>query len=435
LPLGVVGVDHGPGEANVDRHAVVGVAALEASDGAVEATDDGWVEAANGAVCPVDRPLTCREIEHANGHADEAAVGALELVDVGHTPEPRFTGHGGGEQVPVVARREPSCQSTVGNSPGAGEEVEVGDLARGWGLRRCVHAVNVCDFADRFCPWNLEGLTGGGYAVEAFAGHGGGYRLGRGGALPPLLLDDDESLAVALGLRLTGFAALPDIDEAAMSALAKIEQLLPLRLRERLDHLDAITIIDPHRPGAVDVLDARRTFTTLARASACGLTATFDYIDQHSPFSRRRVEPSRLVHTRARWYLVAYDLDRNDWRTFRLDRITRPDVTSHRSAHRDGPDPIELVESAAPPEAFTMQATVRLNCTTAEAATRIPPSIAVIAAVADNVCTLTIGTDDETWLIGYLMSLLWEFEVVNPRYLRARVAACARTIAARHDAP
>jgi predicted DNA-binding transcriptional regulator YafY len=273
-----------------------------------------------------------------------------------------------------------------------------------------------------------------GYPVEAFAGHGGGYQLGRGGTLPPLLLDDDESLAVALGLRLTGFAALTEVDDAAMSALGKIEQLLPHRLRERLDHLDAVTIIDAHGLGTGRTVDDRRTFTSLARAAACQLTATFNYIDQHSTRSRRHVEPSRLIHAGTRWYLVAYDLDRNDWRTFRLDRITSAEVTTLRSANRDVPDPIELVQAAAPPEAFTMQATVRLECTAAEAATRIPPSIAVITDNADT-CTLTIGTDDEQWLARYLMALPWTFEVLTPNDLRALIAATAQTVATRHSSP
>lgn len=271
-----------------------------------------------------------------------------------------------------------------------------------------------------------------GYPVEAFAGHGGGYQLGRGGTLPPLLLDEDESLAVALGLRLTGFAALTGIDTAALSALGKIEKLLPHRLRQRLDHLDAIAIIDTQRRHST--ADDRRTFTTLARASACRLTATFDYIDQHSTRSCRRVEPTRLVHARVRWYLVAYDLDRDDWRTFRLDRITDAETTTHRFSYRDGPDPIELVQAAAPPNAFTIQATVRLDCAAAEAVTRIPASIAVITANTTNTatCTLTIGTDDEPWLARYLMSLPWTFEVLAPDNLRAHIAATTQAITTRH---
>jgi predicted DNA-binding transcriptional regulator YafY len=270
-----------------------------------------------------------------------------------------------------------------------------------------------------------------GYPVEAFAGHGGGYQLGRGGRLPPLLLGDDESLAVALGLRLCSFTALAGIDDAAVSALGKIEQLLPLRLRERLDHLDAVAIVGAHGRTADQGTADRRAFTTLARAAASRLGIEFDYTDQHGNRRRRHVEPVRLVHARAHWYLVGYDLHRDDWRTFRLDRLTKLDVTAQRFAERAGPDPMELVDAAAPPEAFAHVATVRLDSSAAEARKRIPSYIAEISS-ADDHCTLTIGTDDLTWLARYLISLPWTFEALAPDELRSEILSVAQTLVGRH---
>jgi predicted DNA-binding transcriptional regulator YafY len=289
------------------------------------------------------------------------------------------------------------------------------------------------DVTTRTIRRDVTRLRSYGYPVEAFAGHGGGYQLGRGGTLPPLLLDDDESLAVALGLRLTTFAALTGIDDAAVSALGKIEQLLPLRLRERLDHLDAVTIVDVRERGTDPVTGDRRTFTALARAAAGRFAVEFDYMDQRRAGSHRHVEPVRLVHARSHWYLVAYDLDRNDWRTFRVDRLTGAEVTAQRFSHRDGPDPIDLVEAAAPPDAFSYRAIVRVDCTPAEAIARIPPSIAVVSRSRPG-CKLTIGTDDLAWLAHYLMSLPWPFEVLGPDALRAEVATVAGAVAARHVA-
>jgi predicted DNA-binding transcriptional regulator YafY len=270
-----------------------------------------------------------------------------------------------------------------------------------------------------------------GYPVEAFAGHGGGYQLGRGGKLPPLLLGDDETLAVALGLRTVSYAALADVDEAALSALGKIEQLLPNRLRERLDDLDSVTFTDLAPDHATDTSGHHVSFVTLARACATRTTTTFGYIDQRGAASRRQVEPVRLLHANRRWYLVAYDTDRDDWRTFRLDRLSDVDATSERFFERAGPDPAELLERTIPADSFTFQATVHVECSADEARQRVPRSIASITSSGEH-CTLLIGTDDVPWLARYLLGLPWSFEVVEPPRLRSEVRTITRAISVRH---
>lgn len=242
------------------------------------------------------------------------------------------------------------------------------------------------------------------------------------------MLDPDEAVAVALGLRLTAYAGLDGIDDAAQSALAKIEKLLPWGLRERLEDFGSVTFADP----ATDTSADRRNFTLFTRAAATHRMVECDYVDQHGAASVRRLEPLQLVFANRRWYVAACDLDRDDWRTFRLDRVSHPRLTSQRFRQRRGPDPTELVQRFAPPEAFNYQATIRAECDAETARERIPASIATIDPKSDG-CTLLIGTDDLNWLTRYLLGLPFGFEVIAPDELRTSVQCLAGRIASRHS--
>jgi predicted DNA-binding transcriptional regulator YafY len=266
-----------------------------------------------------------------------------------------------------------------------------------------------------------------GYPIEAFAGHGGGYQLGAGATLPPLVFDPDEAVAVALGLRLTAYAGVDGIDDAALSALAKIEKLLPSGSRQRLEDFGSVTVTH----FATDARTDRHNFTLLTRAAATRHIVECDYVDQHGVASKRRLEPLRSVFVNHRWYVAAWDLDRDDWRTFRLDRVSHPQLTSQRFRQRPGPDPIELVRRFAPPEAFAYQATILAGCEAATAREHIPDSMAAIRPRGDS-CMLLIGTDDLDWLARYLLAVPFAFEVITPDDLRNRVRRLTRTIASRH---
>lgn len=258
--------------------------------------------------------------------------------------------------------------------------------------------------------------------------------MGRGASLPPLLLDDDETMAVAFGLGAIGVGAstgIAGVDDAAVSALGKIEQLLPLRLRSRLDELDAATVVPFRDQGS---LPDRRLVMTLAHAVSAGRVTVFDYVDGRGAPSRREVEPVRMVRLRHAWYLAAFDLGRDDWRTFRLDRIASIDVTDARCSERAGPDPVELVARAAPPSAFEHRAVVAIEATPDEIRRLVPKAIADLEP-GSNVghgTTATIGTDDLEWLAGYLMGLPWPFEVLEPEALRRHIADRAGALVARH---
>ncbi|WP_327735869.1 YafY family transcriptional regulator [Streptomyces nojiriensis] len=181
---------------------------------------------------------------------------------------------------------------------------------------------------------DIERLRDLGYPVEATLGAEGGYRLVAGAAMPPLLLDDEEAVAIAVGLRAGAGHAIEGVEEASVRALAKLEQVLPARLRYRVSALQSATIALSRGDGAsVDP----RTLTTMASAVAGPERLRFAYRAGDGAETRRLVEPYRLVSTGSRWYLVAYDLDREDWRTFRVDRVDEAFATGARFARRDLP--------------------------------------------------------------------------------------------------
>lgn len=183
---------------------------------------------------------------------------------------------------------------------------------------------------------DVERLRSLGYPVHADRGLDGGYQLGTGTKLPPLLLNDDEAVAMAVGLRTAADQPIMGIAESSMGALIKIGQLLSPSLQRRVESI--ATAVDSPAPFAADTV-ALGTLTTLARASRDSEHARFDYRGASGDPSRRHVEPHHVVPLDRRWYLVAWDLDRKDWRTFRLDRIDNPSSTNRRFTPRPLPSP------------------------------------------------------------------------------------------------
>src|SRR6478672_3183458 len=167
---------------------------------------------------------------------------------------------------------------------------------------------------------DVERLRDLGYPVESLTGPAGGYRLRAGTAMPPLLLDDDEAIAIAVGLRTAARASVTGIEETAVRALVKLEQVLPAHLRRRVGALGSATITPPVGGPTVDP----QHLTTIAAACRDSERLRFAYRRRDGTGSRREVEPHTLVNLGRRWYLVAWDRGREDWRTFRLDRLARP---------------------------------------------------------------------------------------------------------------
>ncbi|NEA09639.1 transcriptional regulator [Streptomyces sp. SID10692] len=190
------------------------------------------------------------------------------------------------------------------------------------------------DVSPRTIRRDIDRLRDLGYPVEASRGSVGGYRLVAGAAMPPLLLDDEEAVAIAVGLRAGAGHAIEGVDEASVRALAKLEQVLPSRLRHRVSALQNATVALTRGDGST--IDPR-TLTTLASAVTGRERLRFAYLSGDGTPSKRLVEPCRLVSAGQRWYLVAYDLGREDWRTFRVDRVGEPYATGARFAPRQLP--------------------------------------------------------------------------------------------------
>src|SRR3954470_24284171 len=180
---------------------------------------------------------------------------------------------------------------------------------------------------------DVERLRALGYPVQALTGPAGGYRLRAGTAMPPLLLDEEEAVAIAVGLGTAARASVTGIEETSIRALVKLEQVLPAHLRRRVAALGSATIAPPAAGPTVDP----QHLTTIAAACRDTECLRFDYRNRDGDATRREVEPHALVNQGRRWYLVAWDRRRADWRTFRVDRIGRPAPMGSRFTARDVP--------------------------------------------------------------------------------------------------
>ncbi len=209
-----------------------------------------------------------------------------------------------------------------------------------------------------------------GYPVMAAPGPFGGYQLGSGGVLPPILLSDDEAVAVAIGLRAAAQGGVSGIEDAAVSALAKLEQMLPAVVRERLRALMGATV--PMDAGSGPSVEAD-ALVTVAQGCRRPERLKFRYLDASGQPSERHVEPYRLVHVRRRWYLVARDRDRDGWRTFRVDRMQGAVLTGHRFTHAEEPDAEAMVAEGLAVASYAIQARVILAVPLQRGRRRDPP--------------------------------------------------------------
>ncbi|MEU0991105.1 YafY family protein [Streptomyces sp. NPDC005953] len=255
-----------------------------------------------------------------------------------------------------------------------------------------------------------------GYPVNASPGTGGGYQLGVGAQLPPLLLDDEEAVAVAVGLRAAAGQGVEGIGETSVRALAKLEQVLPHRLRRQVGALNAFTVPmmrSPRSPVDASVL------VELAHACRDSERLRFEYRDHAGATTRRTVEPHRLVCTEHRWYLVAWDVDRADWRTFRADRITPRPPHGPRFSPRPAPaeDLAAYVSAGVSTRTYAAQAIVRLKLPMAEAAQVVGPSDGVLEPIDDRSCLLRTGAASLEVLVIHVLLMGVDFEVIEPAEL------------------
>jgi len=273
---------------------------------------------------------------------------------------------------------------------------------------------------------DVDKLRSLGYPIHSTSGVEGGYQLGAGSTMPPLLLDDEEAVAVALGVRAAATGAIQGIEEASIRALAKIEQLLPPRLGRRVAALQGMIVTTG---GARTPVDAR-TLSTIASACRDHESLRFRYRDHGGTVTTRSVEPHRLVHNGSRWYLVAWDSGRRDWRTFRVDRIQPRVVAGTVFVPRNPParDLAAYVAQGvwrAPP----CRARVKLLASAAIIAEKWPPGVGLIEPIDEHSCCFEMGASTFENLATYLVLMGVDFEVGEPPELVAELCRLGNRLA------
>jgi predicted DNA-binding transcriptional regulator YafY len=252
-----------------------------------------------------------------------------------------------------------------------------------------------------------------GYPVLATRGPAGGYRLGAGAAMPPLLLDDEEAVAVAVGLRTAAGGAVAGIEDAALRALAKLEQVLPSRLRSRVGTLQSV--ITPVPVAAAPLVDPD-VLTAIAAACRSRERLRFSYLSHEGAASEREAEPYQLVNWGRRWYLVAFDVRRADWRTFRVDRVTVRTPGGGRFTPRPLPsdDLATWVSRRVAFAGWRYRARVIVLAPAEVVQARIGQYVGNVSAVDESSCVLDTGADNLETLAVYLGLLGYEFRVESP---------------------
>lgn len=263
-----------------------------------------------------------------------------------------------------------------------------------------------------------------GYPVHAEHGAAGGYRLGAGGRLPPLLLDDSEAVAVAVCLRLAAGGTVEGLGEAAVRTLAKLDQVLPARLRVQVEAIHASTVTLDFPAPAVDA----SSLLTIAQACREHVRVTFTYAAARGEPTERRAEPYRLVATGRRWYLLAWDLDREDWRTFRLDRMDAVGSRGWRFTPREAPDAADCVRRAISQAPYDHVARILVEAPKSVVEKRIPVAVGTVTGRGRRRCLLEAGGQDLDAMAMHLGSLPWELTVLDPPELRQAMARQAERL-------
>jgi predicted DNA-binding transcriptional regulator YafY len=270
---------------------------------------------------------------------------------------------------------------------------------------------------------DVERLRTLGYPVHAGQGVGGGYQLGPGQHLPPLLLDDEEAIATAVSLLAGAGGEVAGAGEAALRALTKLDQVLPLRLRHDVRAL----------AGSVESFGGGRTpvdpdvLMTLARACRDQVEAGFGY-PSGQEVRRRRAEPYRLVASDRRWYLFAYDLDRDDWRSFRVDRMTEVAARAWHFRPRPAPDAATHVQEGVASRVYRHQARFLVHAPAGTVRAQVPASAAVVRPRGSKRCEVLSGAGSLDFVLMHMVLLGHDFEVLDPPELVGRCRALAERL-------
>ena len=283
------------------------------------------------------------------------------------------------------------------------------------------------EVTERSVRRDVDRLRSLGYPVHATAGVGGGYQLGAGKELPPLPLEDDEAVAVAVGLRIAATGPVKGLEEAAVRALGKLEQVLPKRLRRRVNALQAVSV----RLGDAGPKVDAEALAVIANACRDSEVLRFDYSSREGAATERSVEPYRLVHTSYRWYLLAYDLGREGWRTFRVDRIGPRRATGRSFKPRPLPseDVAAYVSQSVSTDAYRFRARVTVHAPARVVSEQLSGVAARIEELDADRCLIHTGADSLEALAFHLGWMAFEFEVHEPRELAEHLRRLSERLA------
>ena len=274
---------------------------------------------------------------------------------------------------------------------------------------------------------DVERLRDLGYPVHASKGHGGGYQLGAGAALPPLLLDPEEAVAMAVCLRVAAGGSVAGVGESALRALSKLDQVMPARLRSQVSAVHDATVTLTN--GQSDTPVEPDVLMTLARASRDREHVNSRYVDLRGNATERRLEPYQLVTTGRRWYLMCFDRDRDDWRTLRLDRMSDVHALGSTFVPREAPDAATYVRRSISAFPYRYVARIRYQAPHDVVAQVFSAASATIEPDGDDACIVTTGADDPERMVMYLALPGCDFEVLEPPEVVAAVRAVAERLA------
>lgn len=268
------------------------------------------------------------------------------------------------------------------------------------------------EVSERTLRRDIERLRGLGYEVDSVSGPAGGYQLQAGTDLPPLLLDDDEAMAIAVGLLTAAGGSIEGLEEISVRALAKLEQVLPPRIRKQVNTLQTTVVPLVRSWVTVD----SEVLTIVAQACRDRERVRFKYTTRQGDVTERNVEPHQLVSIHQRWYLLAFDRERDDWRTFRLDRIATPWATRIRYEPRPipGGDAAAYVEQSLRSMPMRYQAVATVDAPAPEIQARFRHGEAVVDPIDDRSCTVRIQGDVLEWIAFSLIWLAADFTVHEP---------------------
>lgn len=283
------------------------------------------------------------------------------------------------------------------------------------------------EVTERSVRRDVDRLRSLGYPVHATSGVGGGYQLGAGPELPPLPLEDDEAVAVAVGLRSVTHGPVRGLGEASLRALTKLEQVLPRRLQRRVQALDAVAI--PLQRAGAGGIDAE-VLSHLATACRDAEELSFSYRAGDGSRTSRTVEPYRLIHTAWRWYLLAYDLGRSDWRTFRVDRVEGRPLSGRTFAPRPLPsdDVAAYVSAAISPHGTGIQTEVVFHAPAGRITKRLGDVVERVVEEGPDRCRIQVRAPSAGYLALSLAFAEADFEVGDPPELASELQLMAERL-------